>query len=607
MAEFVLLPAPKKLVVTEGRISLNSPVVVSYAPGKQRAAEYLVEKLRTEFLLIAQALPLTTKVKPTVKIIDAKLKDQAYNLAITPKQVVIESNDAAGAFYGACTLIQILRKNPPEIECCKIEDEPDFPTRGLMLDISRDKVPTQETLYQLVDMLAEWKINHFELYIEHTFAYSDHQEVWAQSSPMTPEEIRQLDTYCRERFIELVPNQNSFGHLHRWLQLPRYADLAEAPSGSETPWGFSIRSAFSLCPIDPKSVSFLAELFDEFLPNFTSTKFNVGCDETFDLGQGRSKEACEKEGKGRVYLDFLKKINELVSQRGSKMHFWGDIILEHPELVPELPEGVVALDWGYTENHPYDKETLQFKEAGVPFYVCPGTNAWNSIGGMTAKCLANIENAVFNGKKNGAIGVLNTDWGDNGHWQTLPVSYLGYAVGAAYSWNFEANKKTNWAKALDLHAFHDAAGVMGRVAYELGNARYAMPTGMETDFPFYQLYVRTVEKGVPKGVTRTGLEHAQKRISEAIESIRNARMTSPDARIIVREFALAADMMDFACERGKQLIDGTLDSYASKRQNSTQLARILGEYRLLWLERNRVGGLQDSVKVIEERFKECIG
>ena len=118
---------------------------------------------------------------------------------------------------------QLFRQFPNGVPCLHIEDWPDFPTRGVMIDISRDKVPTMATLYALVDLLASMKINQLQLYTEHTFAYRNHPEAWAEASPMTGEEILALDAYCRARFIQLVPNQNSFGHMERWLKLPRYA------------------------------------------------------------------------------------------------------------------------------------------------------------------------------------------------------------------------------------------------------------------------------------------------------------------------------------------------------------------------------------------------
>jgi hexosaminidase len=202
-----------------------------------------------------------------------------------------------------------------------------------MLDISRDRVPTMARLYALVDQLAALKLNHLELYTEHTFAYANHREVWAQASPMTAAEIRELDAYCRARHVELVPNQNSFGHLQRWLKHPRYRDLAECPDGHEA-WGAWRAYPFSLNPLDPRSLALLDELYAELLPNFTSRRFNVGCDETVDLGQGRSKEACATRGKGRIYLDFLQQVHARVTQHGRTMHFWGDIILHHPGADP---------------------------------------------------------------------------------------------------------------------------------------------------------------------------------------------------------------------------------------------------------------------------------
>jgi len=100
--------------------------------------------------------------------------------------------------------------------------------------------------------------------------------------------------------MELVPNQNSFGHMHRWLKLPRYRRLAECPDGFDWPWGGHSDEPFSLDPTNPESLRFIAGLYEELLPPFSSRKFNVGCDETFDRGPGSSKEECERKGKWRV-------------------------------------------------------------------------------------------------------------------------------------------------------------------------------------------------------------------------------------------------------------------------------------------------------------------
>ena len=101
------------------------------------------------------------------------------------------------------------------------------PAIVVMLDVSRDRIPTMEEFGRIVPWLASLKVNHLQLYTEHTFAYAGHEEVWRGWSPLTPAEIREIDALCIGHGIELAANQNCFGHLRTWLELPRYAHLAE--------------------------------------------------------------------------------------------------------------------------------------------------------------------------------------------------------------------------------------------------------------------------------------------------------------------------------------------------------------------------------------------
>jgi hypothetical protein len=467
----------------------------------------------------------------------------------------LEAADEAGEFYGRMTLRQLRRQFGAALPACVIEDWPDFPARGVMLDVSRDKVPTLATLCALVDELAEWKINQFQLYTEHTFAYRHHRTVWQHASPLTAAEIRRLDAYCRERFIELVPNQNSFGHFERWVKHRRYAPLAAG----------QIKSC--LDPANPRSLALLRELYAELLPNFTSRQFNVGCDETYGIG-------------GRNYLEFLLKVYRLVRRHGRTMQFWGDIVLQHPELIPELPRDVIALEWGYEAQHPFTEHCAQFAAAGVPFYVCPGTSSWDTLAGRTDNCLANLRNAASNGLKYGAIGFLNTDWGDGGHWQYLPVSYLGFAAGAAYSWCHASNRDLDLAGALDLHVFRDNAGVMGRLAYDLGNADQAAGHYRSNgSVVFDWLREPTTHKSFACAANAGKVRAA---VDAALARLPAARMKRPDAALIRAEFRNAARMMRAGCAR------------ATGRRPA--LARIIAEHRRLWLARNRPGGLEDSCR-----------
>lgn len=530
------------------------------------------------------------------------LPSQGYRMSIDGKGIILTASDAAGIFYGVMTLQQMLRQHRQTLPATDIEDFPDFPSRGVMLDISRDKVPTMDTLFRLVDDLAALKINHLELYMEHTFAYRNHREVWAQASPLTGEEILRLDAYCRDRFIELVPNQNSFGHFHRWLELPRYIGMAECPDGFDHAWG-KFNHPFGLNPVDKRSLDLLAELFAELLPYFTSRKFNVGCDETIDLGLGRSKTLCERKGKGRVYLDFLLKIHRLVKRHGRTMHFWGDIILQHPELVPELPKDIVVLEWGYEADHPFEKNSEQFAKSGLPFYVCPGTSTWQSFAGRTDNCLGNLRSAARNGIKFGATGFLNTDWGDLGHLQYLPASYLGFSAGAALSWCYDANRDTNFVSELDTHVFRDAARVMGRLAHDLGNAYLRAGHQPRNASQLGHILVRP-DHELPAEVTARTLTGCRAYIDKVMSTLGQARMNRPDQSTLRAEYANTARMMTHACDRGIAIRRGKLNTAATKAALARDLRIILGEHRELWLARNRIGGLHDSARRLEKLLDE---
>ena len=608
MATLSLLPAPRTLTPLPGVLPIagGRRILIQGAPPAallftaRRLQGALREHAAVEWEIAAAPGGAPDEIGVTLRVVAPDgLHPQGYRLAIRDGQITVEAGTPAGVFYGVCTLIQVIEQSGRQLPYLEIADWPDFAARGVMLDVSRDKVPTMETLYGLVDMLAGWKVNQLQLYTEHTFAYRNHPEVWANASPLTGQEILELDAYCRERFVELVPNQNSFGHMTRWLVHGRYAALAETHDDFETPWGITATGPFSLAPEDPGSLALVTSLLDELLPHFSSSMVNVGCDETIDLGQGRSAAAVRERGAGRVYLDFLLKIYAAVRERGRTMQFWGDIINHHPELIAELPKDAIALEWGYEANHPFASNCPRFADAGLPFYVCPGTSSWNSIAGRTDNALGNLLNAAESGLSSGATGYLITDWGDNGHWQPLPVSFLGFAAGAAFSWALEANRGMDVAQAVGRHAFGDPTGAMGRVAYELGNVyRHA---GFEPGNSSALFWVLQGPPGKPGEVKMPPVTPgpALEAIDAAMQPLAEARMRRPDAALVTQEFELAARMLRHACRRAELMAAGEGATPEQRRLLDGDLREIIREYERLWLARNRHGGLRDSVARLE--------
>src|SRR5271170_1824699 len=240
---------------------------------------------------------------------------EGYALAVSKTGIKISFRETGGLRAATATLRQLLREYGRRLPCLRIRDWPDFPRRGVMLDISRGRVPKLETLLDLAEKLSDFKINELQLYTEHTFAYKKYKSVWQSWGALTAKEIQILDARCRELGIDLVPNQNSFGHLRYFLEDPKLKNLAEVSAPYEAETKDFLRRPTTLAPNHPGTLPFLRGLYEELLPNFSSKFFNVGGDETWDLSRGRSKTLCATKGKGRVYLDCLKNIHREVARR----------------------------------------------------------------------------------------------------------------------------------------------------------------------------------------------------------------------------------------------------------------------------------------------------
>jgi hypothetical protein len=599
----ILAPHPRSLTAGEGSLQLGGMRRIVLAAPAPQALLGAALRLQSALSRAGAEWEISAADMGPAEAIGARLRvapelivhPQGYELTIAPEGIRIDAHDPAGIFYGVCTLVQIVEQRGARLPALRIGDWPDFAARGVMLDVSRDKVPTLETLCQLVDMLAGWKINQLQLYTEHTFAYAQHPDVWAAASPLTGQDILLLDTYCRERFVELVPNQNTFGHMHRWLTHERYRDLAETHGEFNTPWGITMIGPFSLNPVHPGSLALVREMLDELLPHFSSRMVNVCCDETIDLGQGASREECERRGAAQVYLDFLLKIAEEVRARGRTMQFWGDIIVQHPDLIPALPCDALALEWGYEAAHPFGEHGARFAASGIPFYVCPGTSSWCSIAGRTDNALGNLRSAAEHGLRHGASGYLVTDWGDRGHWQQLPISYLGMLAGAAYAWAWEANRGLDIASATSRHAFRDRAGAMGRVAYDLGNVYRALGfVPHNSSALFWIMQSRPNDDREFAQVTPDDLRRVLEALDQAMAQMADARMERPDAALIAQEFAQTAGLLRHACRRGIMWKEADGDP-ALRHELAADLRALIDEQRRLWLARNRPGGMEDSI------------
>lgn len=529
--------------------------------------------------------------------IEAGMAPEAYRLAIgTDGAVDVVAADAAGAFYAQATLAQLERVGGPAgLPVGVVEDGPDLAVRGVMLDVSRCKVPTVETLLALVDRLASWKVNHLELYMEHTFAYPGHQSVWAEADPYDEGDLDRLAAHCQKRHVELTANQNCLGHMERWLLHERYAPLGIARGVTSGPMGMPM-PASTIDPSNPGSLELARDLFGTLGAAVPGTRFHVGLDEPWDLQASRV-------GEWATWLEALRGLPELASRQ---LLVWGDILAAHPELLGRLPDGVTVCDWGYEANHPFTARTEVLAGAGVDHWVSPGTSSWMSVLGRATNAMEGCRAAALAARDSGASGMLVTDWGDFGHLQHLPVSDPGLAAAAAVSWCASANEGVDAAAMgalLDVHDFDDPSGMLGGALVRLGDVHGLQPVAIPNmSFLVLPLYFPQLPIGTGLGdeLEPAHLDAVETALGQAVQDLGAAKPADDHGRLAVGELEAGAQLVGLMVRdiRARLAGDGTVAGIpaAQRRALATELDDIEASHRERWLARNRPGGLEESCR-----------
>ncbi|MBY0262252.1 MAG: family 20 glycosylhydrolase [Phycisphaerales bacterium] len=585
----ILLPTPRSLVRREGSLSLD-------AAGKAALAA-----------LADPAFACTPgqSLGPVRFVHQPGLAPEAYRLIIDDA-VRIAAATPVGLRLGAHTLVQIARLHPQALPKLEINDEPSFAHRGAMLDVSRDRVPTMAHLRHTIDLLASLKVNHLQLYTEHTFAYAGHEAAWADASPLTPAEVRELDAYAAARGVELAPNQNCFGHLAHWLKLPQYQHLAEIEGdGSWMFLFFERRGPFSLCPTLPESERFVDDLLSQLVPNFSSRLVNIGCDETFDVGFGRSKPWVERRAaelggsdiarnRARVelYFQFVAKIAASCARLGRRPMMWGDIAVSHPERLGLMPDGMIGLAWWYEPTDRFGPWVESLREHGHEAWVCPGTSSWRSFTGRTTERRGNIADAAEQGARTGATGFLTCDWGDLGHRQQWPVSLIGLAHGAHAAWNANAARAFD-ARAASAHVFSDPSLTLGPWLETLGDAdrpireKHALTNATALFNDLHPPVPAVVEPG-KRAIAAPREEWLPVRGTLEMLASSLPTVTNP---LLDRELRHTLRVATFAADHAiAHRRPGGLAA-ADRSQLRDELSQVIVEHEELWLTRSRPGGL----------------
>jgi hypothetical protein len=429
-----ILPTPQQVETKEGQFVWDESVVLTY-DASDAEINQIIMLFRNDLDLISgkkvQFSRGMIKGKHFIELIKtdhlgvSENEDQAYRLTVNNNFIRLEATTNTGLFYAVQSLKQLYRysflKNKGEIviPCMTITDWPNFKIRAWQDDISRGPIVSMDYLKRLIPQMAECKLNAFSLYTEHTFKTKCHPDI-APTDAFTAEEIKELEDFCKPYHIQIIGNQQCFGHFEEILCNPFYSHLAD------TKW--------NLNPAKEETYQFLEDHLREVARVYKSPYFNINCDETESLGQGYAKAYVDSLGAEKVYYQHINRVNRMLRPYRKRVMMWGDIADQHPEILDNLDNDIFLIAWSYVGLDSFDDFLQPYVKSGRNFFVAPGVSLSERVWPKHYEFKANIINLCRDGYKNGALGVINTCWDDFGESLTNSALY-GLAVGAEASWN----------------------------------------------------------------------------------------------------------------------------------------------------------------------------
>ncbi len=612
-----LLPEPKEVKLGNGNFRLDGETKIVVQLGHQAedriAAETLVEEVEQQsgmHLQIASAAQAGSKGREIVlarldegkwqKFLEAQglkadsIGDQGYLLFADKTRIVVGARTGQGLFYGVQTLRQLLRPDGRQMVCpaVSIRDWPSMEWRGVQDDISRGPIPTMDFMKKQIRTLAAYKVNMFGLYMEHVFDFAGHPLVAPKEAALTPDRVRDLVAYAARYHVTVLPEQQTFGHLHNMLKYEIYSDVAERPHGHV------------LTPTKDASYDIIRSMYAETVPLFPGPFLHIGGDETFELGKGQTAARAADVGLGRVYLEHLQKVSAILGDYHKRLIFWGDIALKYPTLLGILPKDIIAMPWDYDAKASFENEIKPYRDAGLTVMVAPGVSNWSQVWPNLDTGYANIRNFVRDGQALGAIGMMNTMWNDDG--ESLPsMAWPGLVFGAAAAWQPGESTVDDFKNAYDWSfyrnqgtTFRDVMENLDRAHQELAKVGWTEDTdSLCWADPFSPAGAKLMHRVLPAAQgMRLGAEQA----ATLIYRNGNKARANADA---VDDMLLAAwrwDSLGMKIQYADEIGRFYWDAY----QNQTDHARVDGDLEEIASMNARLNDLRDATTRVREMYRQ---
>ncbi len=409
-----------------------------------------------------RALAIGTPVRAPhadVTVAFAAMAPQAYRLDTSVHPIRVEAGDDDGVFYAAMTLAQlpVRRADGWRMPCVRIEDEPALRWRVLSDDVSRGPLPTMRYFEERIRTIAAFKMNGYSPYMEHVFAVAS-DPLPAPFDGITAGQLRALDLYARRFHVRLIPEQQTFAHMHNTLAYEQYASDAEEPHG------------FLLSPSAPGALAYAQRMVAAVLRAVAHPPFvHIGSDETATLGLGQSRALVAARGRAAVFADHVRALDRTIAPSGARTMLWDDAIEQDASIMPLLPKKTVIVNWHYGTEKTFRPYIALVARGGFEQMVAPGARNWNEIFPNVDAAIANERQFIADGKGAHVLGLFQTVWNDDG--ETLfestwyPVLYA-----AADAWERDDLAPARFARDLPFAFFGvDDAGYARDVA-DLGHA-----------------------------------------------------------------------------------------------------------------------------------------
>lgn len=371
VGEPALIPLPQEWTLQNSVFTLTRSTTIGLDASNAELtfiAQYLNDKMSP-----ALGYSLAVKEKGDIQLTlvdDANLGDEGYSLKVSSGQIELKAAKPAGIFYGVQTLLQMLPKEIRSkeaqvgidwsIRCGEIVDKPQFPWRGLMLDVSRHWF-TKEEVMRYIDQLAEYKMNVFHWHLTDDQGWrveikslprltevgawrAERVGDWWKREPQQPgekatyggyytqEDIKEVLAYAKERYVRVIPEIDVPGH--SLASLVAYPELAcfKAPKSINVGNKFYGIDENSLCAGSEKTFEFLDKVFTEIAALFPDEYIHIGGDECYK-GFWAKCPKCQKRIRDEKLKDekelqsyFIHRLEGILKAKGKRLIGWTEIL-----------------------------------------------------------------------------------------------------------------------------------------------------------------------------------------------------------------------------------------------------------------------------------------